>query len=301
MKQTSFTPFTIILLTLLILSLLVSLGLVLYRYRSTTVLLEYARQQISAQALTIRTLEQDLLQAKENINALMGALTEEQHRMFVFDEQIKAITGVVGTLDKLSKTDPELLKKYSKVYFLNENYAPATLAALDAAYLYPEDTPEYIHSQALPFLRDLLQSAHGNGVELRIISAYRSFDEQISIKSGYKFIYGAGTANQFSADQGYSEHQLGTTIDFTTPETGTLSSGFKKTPAYTWLLDHAHEYGFVLSYPEKNTYYTFEPWHWRFVGVALAIELHAKNIHFYDMDQRDIDAYLISIFDPNKN
>ena len=109
-------------------------------------------------------------------------------------------------------------------------------------------------------------------------------------------IYGAG-ANQFSADQGYSEHQLGTALDFATTEIGAGFDGFEKTDAYRWLLDNAYQYGFILSYPQNNNYYQFEPWHWRFVGRDLAKKLSKEDKNFYDLDQREIDEYLISFFD----
>ena len=107
--------------------------------------------------------------------------------------------------------------------------------------------------------------------------------------------YGSG-ANQFSADQGFSEHQLGTTIDFTTPELGANFDNFKSSSAYDWLLSNAYKYGFVISYPEGNNYYQFEPWHWRFVGKGLAKRLYEDGEYFYDLDQRTIDSYLINIF-----
>jgi D-alanyl-D-alanine carboxypeptidase len=86
-------------------------------------------------------------------------------------------------------------------------------------------------------------------------------------------------------------------MDFTTKGIGGGLDGFQSTPAYQWLLDHAHEYGFVLSYPANNSYYVFEPWHWRFVGEDLADDMHDGGAHFYDWDQRKIDSYLIKIFD----
>ena len=86
-------------------------------------------------------------------------------------------------------------------------------------------------------------------------------------------------------------------VDFATPATGTGFAGFDKTPEYAWLLANAYKYGFEISYPQSNTYYEFEPWHWRFVGVALATTLHSRNEYFYDMDQREIDTYLADIFD----
>jgi LAS superfamily LD-carboxypeptidase LdcB len=100
-----------------------------------------------------------------------------------------------------------------------------------------------------------------------------------------------------SADQGYSEHQLGTALDFTTRALGAGFTSFAKTEAYSWLQANAYKYGFVISYPEDNTYYQFEPWHWRFVGVSLATMLHEEGQNFYDVLQSKIDAYLIKIFD----
>jgi hypothetical protein len=63
-------------------------------------------------------------------------------------------------------------------------------------------------------------------------------------------------------------------------------------------LDNAHRYGFILSYPEGNDFYIFEPWHWRFVGRDLARHLDRNEDEtFYTMDQRDINEYLLEIFE----
>jgi len=214
-----------------------------------------------------------------------------------FQGQIQDIGSTIGTLEKLSQTDPELLKKYSKVYFLNENYVPAKLSKIDEEYLYNGSTNILIHADVLPHLKELLDRARLGDIELLIASAFRSFDTQASLKSEYKVIYGSGSANQFSADQGYSEHQLGTSVDFTSSKAGGTFSKFETDPAYKWLQDNAYRYGFVLSYPEENSYYKFEPWHWRFVGVSLARMLRNEDKYFYDLDQRKIDTYLIELFD----
>ena len=229
-----------------------------------------------------------------------GLLEETKYQQIIIDSfngQIQSISSTVGTLDKLSKTDKELLKKYSKVYFLNENYVPAKLTQVEEAYAFEGGDNLLIHAEVWPYLKRLLEAARANGTELLVASAFRSFDTQASLKSEYRVIYGAGTANQFSADQGYSEHQLGTSVDFTTPAIGGMFSKFKSEPAYRWLMDNAYKYGFIISYPEGNTYYKFEPWHWRFVGVSLGEFLHKESKYFYDLDQREIDAYLIKLFD----
>lgn len=241
---------------------------------------------------------EETLQKKEEENRVLSeALYSEQQKNEELEDEIDDISDTVDELEKLSKTDKELLQKYSKVYFLNEHYSPATTKEIPKEYRYPEDEVEKIHSKVLPFLESLLKAADKAKLDIRVISGFRSFSEQSTLKSGYTVIYGAGSANQFSADQGYSEHQLGTTVDFSTAARGGVLDGFQTTPEYAWLLNNAYKYGFVLSYPQNNAYYEFEPWHWRFVGVDLAKDLRREKVGFYDMDQRDIDDYLISIFD----
>lgn len=239
----------------------------------------------------------NLAESETKANDLSNNLATEVYKNSLFSGQINEIAGTVGQLDKLSKTDKELLQKYSKVYFLNENYVPESLTDIPPDYLFQKDKETKLHTEVLPYLKNMIGDAKVTaGINLEIISAYRSFGEQSVLKGAYLVSYGSG-ANSFSADQGYSEHQLGTAIDFTTLELGSDFSSFEKTDAYKWLLDNAYEYGFILSYPKDNTYYQFEPWHWRFVGKSLANTLHQENKNFYDVDQRTIDSYLISIFD----
>jgi len=255
-------------------------------------------------------LKTDFASTTENLKAIFEELTktrnerndfeqkynDEKRRLDFLASQISGIQGTVGFLEKLSKTDSELLQKYSKVYFLNDNYMPETLVKISPEYTYSPEKDYFFYSKTWFFLQDLLSAAVSANVDIKIISAYRSFDTQSEIKSTYKMIYGSG-ANKFSSDQGYSEHQLGTTLDFTTSKIGATYSGFEKTATYQWLLDNAYRYGFVLSYPENNKYYQFEPWHWRFVSRGLAEKLHQEGKNFYDLDQRAIDQYLVFFFD----
>lgn len=234
---------------------------------------------------------------EEEARALSEALYSEQQKNADLEDELNNIEDDLNDLEKLSKIDQQLLQKYSKVYFLNEHYTPSSVGEIDKDFRYPEDKVLTIHKKVAPFLENLLRKAKDDKIDLRVASAYRSFGEQSTLKSGYSVTYGAGGANSFSADQGYSEHQLGTTVDFTTVATNGALDGFNSTASYTWLLANAYKYGFVLSYPEGNAYYVFEPWHWRFVGKDLAEDLHKKKMGFYDMDQRDIDKYLIKFFD----
>lgn len=241
---------------------------------------------------------EELLNAQTEKKQLAEALQNEQQKNEALEKQNNRINRKVDDLEKLAETDPELLKKYSKVYFLNENYVPRRLKDIPEEYVNSSEKSLQILSQVLPRLEDLIEDAKDDNVDIKIQSAYRSFQTQATLKSGYKVIYGAGTANQFSAEQGYSEHQLGTTVDLTTPAMGgNLTTTFDATSAFSWLQANAYKYGFVLSYPKGNLYYQYEPWHWRFVGEDLARKLHKDGKNFYDLDQRVIDNYLGEIFD----
>jgi D-alanyl-D-alanine carboxypeptidase len=246
---------------------------------------------------SVETLNKNLSELRDENDYVKEKLLAEENKNSMFEEQISGIAGTIGTLDKLSKTDKELLQKYSKVYFLNEHYVPKKLVEIPEEYVYEKTRVQQFNADAWPFLEGLFREATSSNIKLEVISTYRSFYEQSSLKNSYKVTYGAGTANKFSADQGYSEHQLGTAIDFTTVKLGSNFTNFKNDPAYKWLMENAYKYGFVLSYPENNTYYQFEPWHWRFVGKKLAERLHEEGQYFYDLDQRKIDSYLVNLFD----
>ena len=245
---------------------------------------------------SILDLQDRLSKFEKNNTELQGSLEEKQNQIDYFTEQVGTISNTVDTLKKISQTDPELLKKYSKVYFLNENYSPKKLENIDSKYLYNKNDPLLINADVFLKLENMLGDASSSGIDLLVISAFRSFGTQAALKSSYKVTYGSG-ANKFSADQGYSEHQLGTAVDLTTSKVAATFSGFEKSMAYKWLNDNAYKYGFILSYPQDNKYYQFEPWHWRFVGVALATYAHNNGKHFYDIDQRTIDQYLPNLFD----
>ncbi|MES2985613.1 MAG: M15 family metallopeptidase [Patescibacteria group bacterium] len=254
---------------------------------------------------TINALEEESQKNINNLKASSTESTESLNSLFttlarVIDQErmkSKSLEEKVGSLDKLSKSDPQLLKKYSKVYFLNENYAPLSLSTIPIENVFNKKQEYQVHSDILYFLQNMFNAARVDGIDLLVTSAYRSFTKQVDVKAIHRVIYGVGTANQFSAEQGFSEHQLGTTIDFTTQETGINFSKFESTKEFEWLKQNAHKFGFVLSYPKGNTFYAYEPWHWRFVGVNLATELYANEMYFFALDQKAIDGYLINMFD----
>jgi LAS superfamily LD-carboxypeptidase LdcB len=286
------TPLATALSALLALSVLLGAGGGWYLYQG----LEDTRTSLASTTEAYQATKLALASSTELADNLYASLTDEQRRNGDFQDQIEDLNDTVDELDKLANTDPELLDKYSKVFFLSDNYAPKSLTGISDSYLYDPSRDLQFEKNSYYFLRRLMEAAEDDDVDLKIASAYRSFGTQATLKAEYKVVYGSG-ANAFSADQGYSEHQLGTAVDFTTESLKGGLDGFDRTPAYAWLQKNAYKYGFVISYPKGNAYYQYEPWHWRFVGKDLADDLRDDGKYFYDLDQRTIDSYLIDIFD----
>jgi len=262
-----------------------------------------AKEELSSTTVAytkITSTWQDKFEQAVGQNQLLAQnLTDAQMQNLQMQAQLNGAQGEVDQLTVLVHTDKQLLEKYSKVYFLSDNYAPVSTTTIDRQYVNDPARQQSFLTKAYPFLQHMLDDASSTGVQLKIISAYRSFGTQAALKSEYKMTYGSG-ANAFSADQGYSEHQLGTAADFTTAKLGdnfsSATKGFDTTDGYKWMVENAYKYGFVLSYPKGNSYYVYEPWHWRYVGVALATRLHNDGKNFYDLDQREIDGYLLLMF-----
>lgn len=245
--------------------------------------------QLSGVQDKVTSLNNELEEAEEE-------LEEEQERNDDLEDRVEEVTDSIGTLEQTVETEPELLKKYSRTFFLSENYKPEELEEIDDRFL-PEDEDDHtVDERVWPYIEELLEDAHDDNIDLLVTSAYRPFGEQAQINNSYTQIYGSG-ANQFSAQQGYSEHQLGTTVDFIMEGTDELTTKFANTEGFEWLQENAHEYGFVLSYPEGNDFYQFEPWHWRFVGEDLAEDLEDEDDYLYDWSQREIDDYRSEMFE----
>lgn len=244
----------------------------------------------------IQNLERRVMEVEQENQNITATLSDEQIKNLELEREKRRTMREIDELTRLTTLDPELLKKYSKVYFLSENYVPSKLDSVSTRYLIDSTKPVQVLDDIEPYLDDLLNDADDDGQQLRVLSGYRSFETQMNLKTGYRVQYGTG-ANTFSAEQGYSEHQLGTAVDFTTPTIKGAYTSFETTSEFAWLTKNAYKYGFILSYPKGNQYYVYEPWHWRFVGKNLAEYMRDERLHFYEMDQREIDKYLIDIFD----
>ncbi len=195
----------------------------------------------------------------------------------------------IGPCDSRLPTD-ELLTVVTRDYGLSRNYAPSDLVPI--ANYFPISVtlgyPTEIRQITIDPLREMIADMLSAGLQPQIISGYRSYSAQAI--AWRKWLENEPErASIVSAPPGYSEHQLGTTIDFGSPELAEIVDDqkvefhtyFYKTKESQWLTDHAHEYGFTLSYPREAfelTGFFYEPWHYRYVGQELAMELKERNI-----------------------
>lgn len=171
---------------------------------------------------------------------------------------------------------------------LDADYVPDDLVELQAAlaHLAPGEVMaaagHRLRRSAANDLVALFQAAEAAGVQLAVQSAYRSYEYQASTFQYWTDLEGREEALRTSARAGHSEHQLGTSVDLRSrhgPPAWDLED-WATTPEGAWVMDHAHHYGFVLSYPEGEEHrscYAYEPWHYRYLGRELAEEIHATG------------------------
>ena len=208
-----------------------------------------------------------------------------------FVEEINPQRNVLGTTqntnnwwdypDNIKKTKrhgDDLLVLVNKEYKLPSSYAPTDLVTVGNSVIRRGNNYQ-LRSIVINDLRALVNSAKSDGIDLSIVSAYRSYSTQITTYNHWVRHYGncVSCADKISARPGHSEHQLGTTIDFSSNEVGDrLGSVFNNTRASRWLEENAYKYGFVISYPrgyESITGYSYESWHYRYIGRENAQEM----------------------------
>lgn len=176
--------------------------------------------------------------------------------------------------------DPESLWVVSnKLRPLNPiDFAPADLVIpVDVGNEFAQPLREPAARAAEQFIGAAATAGH----DVWIISAYRDYATQIALYDGYVARDGKEAADRYSARPGHSEHQTGLVIDLDDHGDCYLDGCFGDTPAGAWLAANAAEHGFIVRYPdgkEAVTGFMPEPWHFRFVGTELALEMQKMSV-----------------------
>ena len=182
----------------------------------------------------------------------------------------------------------------NKTHAMPATYNPQFITIPSKYFL--SDNDHHFDATAATYLEKMIDDAKSDGVNLCIVSAYRSKDYQQNLYQNdvNKFLQAGETESQAEADTektvappGYSEHQTGLAADLGYNGKSYLNgASYEQTPAFTWLTAHSADYGFILRYPKDKvsiTQYDYEPWHYRYVGVdnAKAIKSSGECLEEY--------------------
>ena len=140
-------------------------------------------------------------------------------------------------------------------------------------------------------LREMLTEGTEQGMEFVVASGYRSreYQDQLLSEDIQTAMEQYGLTWQEAYDKesretmpgGYSEHETGLAADMVSVAYQILDEGQLDTPENQWLRENCSDYGFILRYPEGKEQITgisFEPWHFRYVGLEAAKEITERGI-----------------------
>ena len=194
--------------------------------------------------------------------------------------------------EAIQVTDKQYLLLVNKQNPCGENHAPAARLAIPTALTLYGKSVE-MEANASIAAQALVKELHALGyTDIVVTSGYRSYAYQQNLFNNYlsqeKSKHPDWTAEQcraevqtYSAFPGESEHQTGLCMDLISTNNVVLDESFADNPAYAWLVENAHHFGFILRYPhdkETVTGYIYEPWHYRFVGAEAATEIYEKKL-----------------------
>jgi LAS superfamily LD-carboxypeptidase LdcB len=213
----------------------------------------------------------------------------------------------------LTGLDVAYLVLANKTSPVAENYEPQNLVTLTCNTTYSMKLEACAAAALYEMLGEMAVTGASDG--LYVTSAYRSYQYQCSLYEGYlkkemstisadaytclgydyiqsNYLSKGATklsradaervVLSYSAYPGTSEHQTGLCVDFITDSMGgELTVAFERTDAFAWLSQNAYKFGFILRYPKEKehiTGYTYEPWHYRFVGREVATDIYFGNL-----------------------
>ena len=218
------------------------------------------------------------------------------------DEDITSSEATIGQDDKpqyVTYGDVTLDASFSRLLLVNgDNPLPDdydsgvrdALVEVDPKYRNNNYVTQ-IHKDVYPYITAMVAAAQADGVDLRVWSPFRSYAIQNELFRKQVDRVGGDEAKAATvvARPGTSEHNTGLCADF-----NMASDSFESTPMYTWMVENAEDYGFILRYPKDKIDITgviYESWHWRFVGINAAKEMNELGLTLEEfVEQKGIDT-----------
>ena len=178
---------------------------------------------------------------------------------------------------KTNENDKNLML-VNKYHNLTKEYLPNDLVKIKNYYAYGDNE---IKKEVYESFLKMWNDAKEENLSLIITSAYRDYSYQEKLWNSYSNSKGENWADSVAARAGFSEHQTGLALDIVTY--GSTMNNFENSDEFKWLSKNAYKYGFILRYPkgkEDITGYSYESWHYRYVGKEVAKIIHDEEITF---------------------
>lgn len=190
----------------------------------------------------------------------------------ISDEYLNAYENVV------SQSSLQIDGLVNKKYGLSETFVPDNLKTISSYCAFASS--QLVQEAALAFEK-MCMDAKEEKVYFASMSAYRSYESQKSSYDNYAASYGTIQADEQVAHPGFSEHQSGLAVNVSSMASYPTGTPFTSKNEYTWLKEHAAEYGFIFRYPDDKKYITGfsgEVDHLRYVGVEVATIINDLGI-----------------------
>lgn len=228
----------------------------------------------------------------------------------------ETVTVSVFTENTEPEEDENIDNKWAMFLVNKYNPLPKNFDdTIETELVYEGDKKGYIDKRAAQYAKDMFAAAKEDGIDLWVISSYRTYDYQKQnfersvqqrMDNGMSYDDAYADAAKEVAMPGESEHNAGLAMDIMSAEyTSMDDAGFENTEAFAWLDKHAAEYGFILRYPKNKESITdiiYEPWHYRFVGLYYANEIKKSGLcleeYFAEKGWTDEDGKAVKMRGP---
>lgn len=211
--------------------------------------------------------------------SIEGSVDTKKEGKYELIYKVKDSSGNEGVAKRVINVKKKVVSSnnasYSEIEAKDLTYINGILI-VNKKYGLPKDYNPGVNAEALAALKSMQSAASALGLNLSLLSGFRSYQTQSSVYNNYVSWYGQASADTFSARPGHSEHQTGLAFDI-----GKLENSFGETASGKWLAENCHLYGFIIRYPKGKqniTGYKYEPWHVRFLGVDIATKVKNSGL-----------------------
>lgn len=285
------------LIKLFIIVILLIVGIILikdYKYKQTyeykLLNLNYSKEEIKVLLDNLNSDKIDELLTKEYNKDIVSIINEKYYLSKNLDRYLNYLSAnptlsysdVVSlvnvnrdskfyentTATDLTNYNEMLVNKY---HLLNKDFKANDIVSVSSTYGYANNS---LNKEAYDAFKQLANDAKKEGHTIVILSSYRTYEYQ-------EKLWNRDKDDDYVARPGASEHVTGLAIDVS--DFNDKNDSFKDTESYTWMVNNAHKYGYILRYPENKeniTGYSYEAWHYRYVGISLATKIYNEGITF---------------------